>query len=150
LRKLLQPVEEERRRKEVGIYPQTGGRDADEVSPSVPAKGRDDSGDVHPRLKEMQPADIGLPVSRYRQHQDKDASADQNEPFRGLEAGTFTLHDDDGTRWGTESSGVSAENLPARLVGEKYPTKCCDSQREKVFLLRNATDLRPEIPNSEL
>ena len=78
LRKLLQSIQEEGGGKNVGVDPQAGGRDPDEVSPPVPAKGRDDGGDVHPRLKEVKPADIGLPVSRHRQHEDKDASANQD------------------------------------------------------------------------
>src|SRR5579864_7506393 len=99
LRELLQPIEEEAGGKNIRVVPQAGGGDSDEVSPAVAAICQYNRGDVHPCLKEVKPADVGLPESREAEYEDKERCPDQYQPFRSAKVQIWSLRHDGGT-WG--------------------------------------------------
>ena len=89
---LLKAVVEESCREDVGVVPQSGGGDANEISPPAASKAQQDRGKVHPCLEEMEPADVSFPVSRNGQHQDKETSTNQNQPLRSHRPMARVLH----------------------------------------------------------
>jgi len=77
-RKLVQSIEKEGGDKNICVDPQTSGRDSDEMSPPISPKAERHRRHVHPCLEKVKPADVGLPKSRYAEHQNKEASADED------------------------------------------------------------------------
>lgn len=63
------------------------------MPPTTTAETEDHCGDVHPRLKEVQNADIWLPVSRYTQYQDKRNRSNENEPLGGTKFLIAAFHE---------------------------------------------------------
>src|SRR5262245_36405876 len=93
LRKLLHSIEEEGGRNDICIVPKAGRGNSDEVSPFVRAKTQNDRGEIHPRLKEVQPADVGFPERRNGKDKDEKASTNKNKPLRDSRLRMFCLHD---------------------------------------------------------
>src|SRR5205823_6979236 len=94
MRKLLHAIEKERGRKNIRVVPKAGRGKANEISPAIPAEAQYDGGEVHPGLKKVQPADVGLPKGGDAQHESKKASTHQNEALGSFEVRVLDLHDE--------------------------------------------------------
>lgn len=101
---LVQSIDKEGCYKDIYVVPQTSGSRTNEISPSVASSRQCDCCNIHPRLKEMEPADIGLPIRRYAQDKNKETSAGNDEPIRNSKMLIFPLHIMGVRRWLRKSS----------------------------------------------
>jgi hypothetical protein len=65
LGKLLEPIVEEGGHEDIGIVLEPCCGNSDEISRPIASQAQCDGREVHPRLKEMEPPNVGLPERGY-------------------------------------------------------------------------------------
>ncbi len=66
--KLLESIAKEGGGEDIDVVPEPCCGNSNEISPPIASQAQCDGREVHPRLKEMEPPNVGLPERGYSQH----------------------------------------------------------------------------------
>jgi len=78
----MQAITKESGDEKIDVIPQPSCGETDEIAPAIVAKREDDGCEVHPRLKEMKPADVGFEIGGKPEDERKDGAAGEDEDLR--------------------------------------------------------------------